>query len=225
MNLVETPTRRKLPRRIAPIVAIVVHQTGQTDLAKCLAWYTAEAGEGPHYLVTAAGVVHRFTGENRVAWHAAIKPDEQRLYRQGWATWSRWIWPSGTNEPVEVAGEFAGYRSWRERWRPRIESPLDLPTGKAPNYLSIGIEVQSLEKPTATVFNPVQYTALGELIRVVAMRNGVPIDRDHILGHQDVCPLRRTNPRGGTDPGDRFDWDHLWSLVRGSQLNGGNGNG
>lgn len=214
VNLVETPTLRKLQRRIAPIVAVIVHQTGQTDLDACLRWYTSENGEQPHYLVTASGLIHRFTGENRVAWHCAIKPDEKRLYAVGWAKWSRWIWPPGTNEPVEVGGEFAGYRSWRDRWRDRIESPLELPTGHAPNFLSIGIEVQSLVKPTSEVFNADQYTALGELVRVVAKRNGVPLDRDHVLGHQDVCPMRRTNPRGGTDPGDRFNWDRLWTLVK-----------
>lgn len=213
MNLVESPTRRKLPHRLSPALAIVVHGTGQTDLAKCLAWYTSAAGEGPHYLIAANGVVHRFAAENRVAYHAAMRPDEKALYLQGYDVWSRWVWPMGTSRPVEIGGEYAGYRFWRDRWRPRIESPLGLPTGETPNFLSIGIEVQSLEKPPREVFSAEQYTALGALVRVVALRNGIPLDRDHVLGHQDISPMRRANPRGGTDPGDNFNWDRLWSLV------------
>lgn len=65
-----------------------------------------------------------------------------------------------------------------------------LKPGINPNYYSIGIEVSL--KPPATI-QPEQRTSLKELIRELAARHGIPIDRDHIIGHKEIfsgktCP-------------------------------------
>lgn len=59
-----------------------------------------------------------------------------------------------------------------------------------PNYYSVGIET-SLKLPGITP--AVQYQALKELIKDIAVRNSIPIDRDHIVGHHEIfnpktCP-------------------------------------
>ena len=59
-----------------------------------------------------------------------------------------------------------------------------------PNLYSIGIEV-SLQPLASPV--PVQMSALKELVRAIARRNGIPLDRNHVIGHKEIyaaktCP-------------------------------------
>jgi N-acetyl-anhydromuramyl-L-alanine amidase AmpD len=208
MLIIDSPTHHNLPWRMGPVRAIVIHASGETDLDKCLDWYTDAKGSNtkaiaPHYLVTATGTIRRIVDEKRVAYHAGLDPAEVALYRKGWATWSRFEWRG--RGPVDAGGEFAGYATWRRTW-PRLDSPLELITGAKPNATSIGIEVQSLSKPTAEVFAPEQYIALIELLDGLCARHKVARDRAHILGHYDVSPLRRSRSTGSFDPGEHFDW-------------------
>jgi N-acetyl-anhydromuramyl-L-alanine amidase AmpD len=207
MLIIDTPTRRALPWRTGPVRAVVIHATGETDLDRCIAWYTNPSGLQPHYFITATGTIRRIVDEKRIAYHAAIERAEAELYRAGWSTWSRHVWRD--RAPVDIGVEFSGYSSWREQWRSgagALESPLDLVTGEKPNAVSLGIEVQSLEKPTPQLFAPEQYIALLELLDDVCARHKIPRDRRHILGHYDVSPMRRSTVRGSFDPGERFDW-------------------
>jgi N-acetyl-anhydromuramyl-L-alanine amidase AmpD len=211
LAVIDTPTRRELPRRPGKPIAVVIHGTGQTDLDKCIAWYTNPQGLQPHYMIAATGTVRRFVAEDHVAYHAALVKEEIALYRQGWQEWSTWAWRLGG--PVHTGQEFGGYRSWRDQWQSKASSPLDLATGERPNLTSIGIEVQSLAKPTPRVFNDEQYAALAELLFDVCRRNSIPLMRERVLGHFDVSPMRRANERGSFDPGERFDWNRLWDAI------------
>jgi N-acetyl-anhydromuramyl-L-alanine amidase AmpD len=214
LNIIETPTRRSLPERLRPPTCIVVHSTGQTDLDRILAYYTSASGLQPHYLVTATGSIRRHVDEMRVAYHAGLDPGEVQLYRAGWETWSRHVWKDKRAHDLGV--EQPRYRSWRDQWRRTVavQSPLDLVSGDRPNLSSVGIEVQSLEQPTKEVFEPAQYEALAALVTDVCQRWKIPLDREHVLGHYDVSPLRRSGVSGSYDPGERFSWARLWDLCR-----------
>lgn len=59
-----------------------------------------------------------------------------------------------------------------------------------PNYYSLGIEVSL--KPPALV-TPGQWDSLKKLVRELCARHGIPVDRDHIIGHKEIfsgktCP-------------------------------------
>lgn len=75
---------------------------------------------------------------------------------------------------------------------------------------SIGIEV---EQPTqAWGFTEEQMASLTSLVRAVAERHGIPMDRSHILGHLETAQGRRI---GKTDPLP-MDLDALVGRVKGS---------
>jgi AmpD protein len=69
------------------------------------------------------------------------------------------------------------------------------------NDYSIGIELEGLEGDD---FEPVQYTRLAGLLRVLKRR--YPIDG--VAGHEHVAPARKR------DPGPGFDWPALRSMLR-----------
>lgn len=71
------------------------------------------------------------------------------------------------------------------------------------NDFSIGIE---LEGSDFEAFETVQYERLAQL--VIALLQTYPsLSREHITGHSDIAPDRKT------DPGPYFDWDKFRSLI------------
>lgn len=210
IQIIGALTKRPLPTRTLAIGSVIVHTTGDQDLDKILRWYESVDGLQPHYVIDTTGVIRRIVFENFIAYHAKIDPAEARLYQQGYGEWSTWIWKD--ERPLHIGGEFSGYRTWRDQWRNRFQSPLDLITGSHPNGSSIGVELQATDRPGA--FTDAQYAALAGLLEDIHERVGVPLDRDHVLGHSDVSPMRRSNSAGGWDPGVSFDWNHLWDLLK-----------
>lgn len=203
-------TQRKLPERTAPIEAVIIHTTGDSDLAKIMRFYEAPDGLQPHYVIDVGGVIRRVAWEHQVAWHCKIDPAEARLYQLGYGEWSNWTWRD--ERPVHLGSEFPGYRFWRAEWS-GLQSPLELVTGSHPNSSSIGIELQQPAKPTGDVFTDQQYDALANLLIDVHERTSMSLDRKHLLGHQDCSPMRRCSAAGGWDPGQRFNWMRLWDLL------------
>jgi len=58
------------------------------------------------------------------------------------------------------------------------------------NFYSIGIEI-SLKPPV--IAPAVQWQAIKELVQYLATKHGIPLDRDHIIGHKEIfgkktCP-------------------------------------
>lgn len=51
-------------------------------------------------------------------------------------------------------------------------------------------------------FTDAQYASLQALVADICLRSGIPMDRDHVIGHEDYSPAK-------TDPGELFDWDRL----------------
>ena len=71
------------------------------------------------------------------------------------------------------------------------------------NDFSIGIELEGTDD---SVYEPVQYERLADLCRLF-MTEWPAITRERIVGHCTIAPERKT------DPGRRFDWDHLFRLL------------
>lgn len=67
------------------------------------------------------------------------------------------------------------------------------------NDFSIGIELEGTDD---LPYDDRQYSALGEVLRVL-LRDIPTLDLDHIVGHSDIAPGRKT------DPGLSFDWQRL----------------
>jgi N-acetyl-anhydromuramyl-L-alanine amidase AmpD len=197
------------------VPAVIIHTTGESDFDRIMRFYQSPDGLQPHYVIDVTGTIRRLAFEDRVAWHAKIEPLEARLYQCGYGDWSCWHWPLGKDAPEHVGQEFSGYRFWRDTWRAAgLQSPIELVTGDHPNGVSVGIELQQPDRSLPDCFTDAQYTALAQLLIDVGQRQGVPLDRQHVLAHQDVSPMRRSTMAGGWDPGMSFRWNRLWDLVR-----------
>ncbi|WP_214323429.1 N-acetylmuramoyl-L-alanine amidase [Nonomuraea sediminis] len=82
------------------------------------------------------------------------------------------------------------------------------------NAKSIGIEHEGFLAEGGTWYTEAMYRASAKLVRYLAMRNGVPLDRAHILGHDNVpgtTPATVKNMH--EDPGPFWDWAHYFELL------------
>lgn len=202
MTSIQHTTAFRHPQRAQTIVSLVVHTTGDTDLAAVLHYYKhSSRGVAPHYLIALDGTVHVLVPEDEIAYHAGYG-NQKVLYQQGWEVWSR-------RSPTDSL-PWPGYIWWRERW-PSLNSPLDLPAGAAPNGSTVGVELLSSKRRLPEVVTEAQYVAVAELAQDVAARYNFPMDAQHVIGHEDLNPIARCDKRGGWDPGISrgFRWDRV----------------
>ncbi|MCX4647006.1 MULTISPECIES: N-acetylmuramoyl-L-alanine amidase [unclassified Streptomyces] len=82
----------------------------------------------------------------------------------------------------------AGNREWNER--------------------SVGVEHEGYVDDPQRWFTDAAYEASAELVAGIAERHGIPVDREHIVGHSEVPGATHT------DPGRYWDWDRYLRLVR-----------
>ena len=80
------------------------------------------------------------------------------------------------------------------------------------NGRSIGIEHEGFAQDPGAWYTDAMYRSSARLVREVANRWGIPLDRDHILGHADVSRLSGCNDHW--DPGPGWDWNKFMSYVR-----------
>ncbi|MGI5921080.1 MAG: N-acetylmuramoyl-L-alanine amidase [Syntrophomonadaceae bacterium] len=78
--------------------------------------------------------------------------------------------------------------------------------GTNPNYYTIGIEHEALAGEALT---EQQYQATLWLHRQLIAKWGIPVDRDHIIGHYRLDSVNRKN-----DPGQGFPWDRLFNDLK-----------
>lgn len=126
-----------------------------------------------HYIIDRTGSVECYIPENRAAWHAG-------------------------------RGEFA----------------KDERLTNAMNKYSIGIEILAIgsEKDMAQYltkeeytsldknligFTEAQYESLKALVSDICLRNGIPFDRQHVIGHSEYNSAK-------SDPGEFFEWDRIF---------------
>ncbi|MFF3740935.1 N-acetylmuramoyl-L-alanine amidase [Streptomyces sp. NPDC002566] len=93
------------------------------------------------------------------------------------------------------------------------------------NMHTVGIEHEGYAAHGATWYTEAQYEATAELVKYLAGRFGIPLDRQHVIGHDNVV-----GPTSGTvsgmhwDPGPSWDWEHFMALV-GAPVTGEHGVG
>ncbi|MEU4065296.1 N-acetylmuramoyl-L-alanine amidase [Streptomyces wedmorensis] len=75
------------------------------------------------------------------------------------------------------------------------------------NERSIGIEHEGfVDRPQG--FTAAMYASSARLTAGICARYGIPVDREHIIGHVEV------EGTDHTDPGPHWDWDRYLRLVR-----------
>ncbi|MFJ8008612.1 N-acetylmuramoyl-L-alanine amidase [Streptomyces fagopyri] len=82
------------------------------------------------------------------------------------------------------------------------------------NLHSIGIEHEGYAAHGATWYTEAQYEATADLVKYLAARYAVPLDRQHVLGHDNVAGPNSSLVSGmHWDPGNGWDWDHFMRLL------------
>jgi hypothetical protein len=79
------------------------------------------------------------------------------------------------------------------------------------NEHSIGIEHEGIA--AAGTYTEQEYQASATLVRYLAARYHIPLDREHIIGHDEVS--REVTRQGAAhwDPGPYWDWEHYFDLL------------
>ncbi|WP_245601795.1 N-acetylmuramoyl-L-alanine amidase [Hamadaea tsunoensis] len=81
------------------------------------------------------------------------------------------------------------------------------------NAKSIGIEHEGFAAK-GTWYTEAMYRTSSKLVRYLALRLGIPLDRQHIIGHDNVPGTTPSTVAGmHWDPGPYWDWSHYMDLL------------
>jgi N-acetylmuramoyl-L-alanine amidase len=84
------------------------------------------------------------------------------------------------------------------------------------NMHSIGVEHEGFAAQGATWYTESLYESSAALVRHLAHEYAVPIDRAHIIGHDQVPGIDPAHVAGmHWDPGPYWDWEHYMALLGG----------
>lgn len=125
-----------------------------------------------HYIIERDGTVRCYIPEDRVAWHA------------GRGKWLRNEKYSNVMNQYAIGIELVA-----------MGSKYDM----AP-YMK-GHEYDAMDQRLMG-FTEAQYEALQALLNDLCLRYDIPLDRDHVIGHQEYAKSKR-------DPGELFDWTRI----------------
>ncbi|MEU3984842.1 peptidoglycan recognition family protein [Streptomyces sp. NPDC026672] len=82
------------------------------------------------------------------------------------------------------------------------------------NARSIGIEHEGFLTQPDAWYSEQMYRSSARLVRFLAEKYHVPLDRQHIFGHDNVpSPTASTIPDMHEDPGPFWDWRHYFDLL------------
>jgi N-acetyl-anhydromuramyl-L-alanine amidase AmpD len=82
------------------------------------------------------------------------------------------------------------------------------------NTQSIGIEQEGFAAHGSEWFTPALYKSTARLVKYLAAKYHIPLDRQHILGHENVPgPTASSVPGMHWDPGPYWDWDYFFTLL------------
>jgi hypothetical protein len=82
------------------------------------------------------------------------------------------------------------------------------------NAKSVGLEHEGFLVSPDAWYTEAMYRASARLVRYLAKRYDIPLDRQHILGHDNVPGTTAATIRGmHTDPGPYWDWAHYFQLL------------
>ena len=132
----------------------------------------AEYDLSVHYIVDRDGRVHCYIPEDRVAWHA------------GAGQWG--------NDPK--------YTDNMNAYAIGIEILAMGSRADMADYLTE--EDYDALDDSLKGFTDAQYAALRALVADICIRNGIPMDRSHVIGHEEYSPNK-------SDPGELFDWSRV----------------
>ena len=82
------------------------------------------------------------------------------------------------------------------------------------NAKSIGIEHEGYAAK-GSWYTEAMYRSSAKLVRYLALRYDIPLDRQHIIGHDNVPGTTTSTVRGmHWDPGPYWDWGHYFDLLK-----------
>ncbi|RNB89437.1 N-acetylmuramoyl-L-alanine amidase [Brevibacillus fluminis] len=82
------------------------------------------------------------------------------------------------------------------------------------NSHSIGLEHEGFAMEGASWYTEVMYRNSAKLVRYLGKKYKIPLDRNHILGHDEMPGLTPTNQsKMHEDPGPFWDWAHYMELI------------
>ncbi|MFJ9823138.1 N-acetylmuramoyl-L-alanine amidase [Streptomyces sp. NPDC101160] len=82
------------------------------------------------------------------------------------------------------------------------------------NAKSVGLEHEGFLTSPDSWYTEAMYRSSARLVRYLAKRYGIPLDRQHVLGHDNVPGPTAASVRGmHTDPGPYWDWAHYFQLL------------
>ncbi|MFF5159538.1 N-acetylmuramoyl-L-alanine amidase [Streptomyces sp. NPDC000348] len=82
------------------------------------------------------------------------------------------------------------------------------------NAGSIGLEHEGFLADPDAWYTEAMYRSSARLVKYLAGKYDIPLDRQHVLGHDTVpAPTTATVPGMHTDPGPYWDWRHYFELL------------
>src|SRR5699024_9499108 len=82
------------------------------------------------------------------------------------------------------------------------------------NFHSVGIEHEGYAVEGATWYSEQMYRSSAKLVKYLADRYDIPLDREHIFGHDNVPGLSPAAQSGmHWDPGPYWDWGYYFELL------------
>ncbi|MFG2636783.1 N-acetylmuramoyl-L-alanine amidase [Streptomyces sp. NPDC048362] len=82
------------------------------------------------------------------------------------------------------------------------------------NARSVGIEHEGFLANPDAWYTEAMYRSSARLVKYLSRKYDIPLDRQHILGHDNVPgPTASTIPGMHTDPGPYWDWRHYFQLL------------
>jgi hypothetical protein len=82
------------------------------------------------------------------------------------------------------------------------------------NAKSVGLEHEGFLVSPDAWYTEAMYRTSARLVKYLAEKYDIPLDRQHILGHDNVPgPTAATVPGMHTDPGPYWDWAHYFQLL------------
>ncbi len=91
------------------------------------------------------------------------------------------------------------------------------------NMHSIGLEHEGYMVDGASWYSEEMYRSSAKLVKFLAEKYNIPLDRAHIIGHEEIPGLTPARQKSmHEDPGVFWDWQHYMELV-GNPIHSGNG--
>ncbi|NUO42872.1 MAG: N-acetylmuramoyl-L-alanine amidase [Streptomyces sp.] len=82
------------------------------------------------------------------------------------------------------------------------------------NAKSIGLEHEGFLANPDAWYTEAMYRSSARLVKYLSKKYDIPLDRQHVLGHDNVPgPTTGTVPGMHTDPGPYWDWRHYFELL------------